>query len=66
MIQDLFEYDHARTQLAEQSERLKIFEAQMRAESCSEAEIKRAMDPLISFHLGKREEVQAFEQSQHE
>jgi hypothetical protein len=66
MIQDLVEYDHARTQLAEQAERLKVFEAQMRAEARSEAEIKRAMDPLISFHLGKREEVQAFEHSQHE
>ncbi len=64
MIQDQSEYEHARTDSAAQAERLKNYEAELRAKGHTDDQVKRAMDPLISFHLGRREEIKAFEQTE--
>ena len=64
MIQDHSEYEYARAESTAQAGRLKIYEANLRQEGHTDDEVRRAMEPFISFHLGRREEIEAFERSQ--
>lgn len=61
MILDKAEYEHAKAESAAQAERLEMYETSHRKEGFSEEEVRRLMEPLISFHLGRREEIEAFE-----
>lgn len=63
MIQDHSEYEQAKAESLAQAERLKIYEANYRHEGHSEDEVRRLMEPLLSFHFGRCEEIEAFEKS---
>ena len=64
MILNQAEYEHARAESKAQTGRLKIYGAKLRREWYTDDEVRRVMKPLISFHLGRREEIEAFEQAQ--
>lgn len=61
MIRNEAEYQEASKRLAEESERLDEHRARLKDTGLSEIEIKRVIDPLESFHLQLREEVEAYE-----
>jgi hypothetical protein len=63
MIQDPAEYEHAKAESSAQAERLKMYEANYRHEGHSDDEVRRLMEPLLSFHFGRCEEVEAYERS---
>lgn len=63
MIQDPTEYEHTKAESLAQAERLKMYEANYRNEGHSEDEVRRLMEPLLIFHLGRCEEVEAYERS---
>jgi hypothetical protein len=63
MIQDQAEYDLANAESLAQAERLEMYKANYRSEGHTDDEVRRLMEPLVSFHLGRREEIEAFERS---
>jgi ribosome-binding protein aMBF1 (putative translation factor) len=61
MIRNETEYQEASKRLAEELKRLGDHRARLKDSGLSDVEIKRVIDPLESFHLQLREEVQAYE-----
>ena len=61
MIRNEAEYEHSVKQLREQAERMRQQEAELAAMDLSHEEIKRAMDPVRSFHKQLEEEVESYE-----
>lgn len=61
MIRNEAEYQEASKRLAEELGRLDEHRARLKDTGLSEIEIKRVIDPLESFHLQLREEVEAYE-----
>ena len=63
MIQDQAEYEQTKAESLAQAERLEMYEANYRHEGHTDDEVRRLMEPLVSFHLGRCEEIEAFERS---
>jgi ribosome-binding protein aMBF1 (putative translation factor) len=61
MIRNEAEYQEASKRLAEELQRLKEHRFRLKEAGLREAEIKRVIDPLESFHLQLMEEVEAYE-----
>ncbi len=61
MIRNEAEYQEAVRRLAEEKERLTEHEARLKSMGLGADELKRALDPLRSFHLQLEEEVQSYE-----
>jgi len=61
MIRSETEYKEAVKKLAEEEARLNQQEAKLRETKLSPDEIKRAMDPVRSFHMQLAEEVASYE-----
>ena len=61
MIRNEAEYQEAVRRLGEEASRLKQQETKLRELGLSKDEIKRAMDPVRSFHAQLREEVDFYE-----
>lgn len=61
MIRSETEYQEAVKRLADEQSRLKAQRGELKKLDLSQAEIKRAMDPLQSFHEQLKEEVQSYE-----
>ena len=61
MIRNETEYENTVKQLREQAERLRQQQAELAAMDLSKEEIRRAMDPVRSFHEQLREEVESYE-----
>ena len=61
MIRTEAEYKRALRERDEQAKRLKAQEQKLKEEGLSRAELKRAMDPLRSFHQDLLEEVHVYE-----
>lgn len=61
MIRNETEYQKAVEKLKNEQDLLKQQQAELKTMDLSKAEIKRAMDPLRSFHERLREEVESYE-----
>jgi len=61
MIRNEAEYQEASKRLAEEFKRLDEHRARLRETGLGDAEIKRVIDPIESFHLQLQEEVEAYE-----
>jgi ribosome-binding protein aMBF1 (putative translation factor) len=61
MIRNESEYQEAARRLAEEQQRLAEHRARLREAGLSEEEVKRVIDPIESFHLQLREEVESYE-----
>ncbi len=61
MIRNEKEYQEAVGRLAEEQKRFTEHRARLKEAGLSAAEIKRVLDPLESFHLQLREEVESYE-----
>lgn len=61
MIRNETEYTKAVERIAEEETLLKKQQAELRSMDLTKAEIKRAMDPLRSFHAQLKEEVESYE-----
>lgn len=61
MIRNETEYKRAVARLREEKHRYADHEKELRAKGLSAEETKRVMDPLLSFHLQLREEVESYE-----
>jgi ribosome-binding protein aMBF1 (putative translation factor) len=61
MIRNETEYQEASARLADERKRLADHRARLHEAGLSEEEIKRAIDPMESFHLQLREEVESYE-----
>ena len=61
MIRSETEYQEASARLAEERDRLAEHRARLKDAGLSPEEIKRVIDPLESFHLQLREEVESYE-----
>jgi DNA-binding XRE family transcriptional regulator len=61
MIRNETEYQEASNRLADERERYMAHEQNLREAGLDEAEIKRVVDPLRSFHLQLAEEVESYE-----
>ena len=61
MIRNEAEYQEASKRLTEELQRLDEHRARLKDTGLSDIEIKRVIDPLESFHLQLREEVEAYE-----
>ena len=61
MIRNEAEYQNASARLKEEQVRLAEHRARLQATGMSEEEIKRVIDPIESFHLQLREEVESYE-----
>ncbi len=61
MIRNETEYQEATSRLAQERARLDSLTARLRHEGKSDAEIKRVIDPMLSFHLQLVEEVESYE-----
>jgi ribosome-binding protein aMBF1 (putative translation factor) len=61
MIRNESEYKEAVERLAEEKKRLTEHRARLKEASLSHEEIKRVIDPMESFHLQLREEVESYE-----
>jgi len=61
MIRNESEYQHASSRLAEERQRLAEHRARLKEAGMSEEEIKRVIDPIESFHLQLKEEVESYE-----
>ena len=61
MIRNESEYQEAVRRLEEEAKRFTAHRAELTDSGLSRAEIKRVMDPLLSFHLQLSEEVEAYE-----
>ncbi len=61
MIRNETEYQEAVTRLKQEKARLAGYKKNLATEGLSAAELKRALDPLHSFHLQLEEEVHGYE-----
>ena len=61
MIHSEKEYKEAVDRIAQEKQRLARQKAELKGMGLGPAEIKRAMDPMLSFHQQLEEEVQAYE-----
>jgi DNA-binding XRE family transcriptional regulator len=61
MIRNEAEYQEASKRLDEETQRLEQHRARLKETGLNDEEIKRVIDPLASFHLQLREEVDAYE-----
>src|SRR5580698_5756459 len=61
MIRNEAEYQVASARLLEERNRLAEHRARLKATNMSDEEIKRVIDPMESFHLQLREEVESYE-----
>src|SRR6478735_7227581 len=61
MIRNEAEYQEASTRLSDERKRLRDHRARLREAGLAADEIKRVMDPMESFHLQLKEEVEAYE-----
>lgn len=61
MIRNEAEYQEAVRRLQEERKRLSDHEARLKTAGLGRAEVKRALDPLRSFHLQLEEEVESYE-----
>jgi ribosome-binding protein aMBF1 (putative translation factor) len=61
MIRNENEYREAVARLAEEKGRIKAQQAELKKMGLTPKEIKRAIDPIRSFHLQLEEEVQSYE-----
>lgn len=61
MIRSESEYQEAVKRLTDEDTRLKAQRSELKKLDLSQAEIKRAMDPLQSFHEQLKEEVESYE-----
>ncbi|HTQ56496.1 MAG TPA: helix-turn-helix transcriptional regulator [Bryobacteraceae bacterium] len=61
MIRNETEYQEASARLAEERKRLAEHKARLKGAGLGEDEIKRVIDPMQSFHLQLREEVESYE-----
>src|SRR5580698_8623193 len=61
MIRNEAEYQVASARLLEERNRLAEHRARLKATNMSDEEIKRVIDPIESFHLQLREEVESYE-----
>jgi hypothetical protein len=59
MIRNEAEYQEASKRLSEEAVRFQEHRLRLRQTGLNDLEIKRAIDPLESFHLQLREEVEA-------
>jgi DNA-directed RNA polymerase specialized sigma subunit len=64
MIRNETEYQEAVRRLGEEAKRLADHEARLKAMKLAPDEVKRALDPLRSFHLQLAEEVESYERLQ--
>ncbi|HTU19438.1 MAG TPA: helix-turn-helix transcriptional regulator [Gemmataceae bacterium] len=61
MIRNESEYKEAVGRLAEEQQRLTGHRARLKEAGLSDEEIKRVIDPIASFHLQLKEEVESYE-----
>jgi ribosome-binding protein aMBF1 (putative translation factor) len=61
MIRNEAEYQNASARLKEEQVRLAEHRARLEAAGMSKEEIKRVIDPIESFHLQLKEEVESYE-----
>lgn len=61
MIRNEREYQEAVGRLADERQRLKEHRARLKEAGLTAEEIKRVIDPIESFHLQLREEVESYE-----
>src|SRR5690554_5478423 len=61
MIRNETEYKEAVARLAEERKRLSEHRARLKETGLTDEEIKRVIDPMESFHLQLREEVDSYE-----
>jgi ribosome-binding protein aMBF1 (putative translation factor) len=61
MIRNETEYQEASARLADERNRLTEHHARLQEAGLKEEEIKRAIDPMESFHLQLKEEVESYE-----
>src|SRR5258707_4724212 len=61
MIRNETEYQEASARLTEERNRLTEHRARLRETGLSDEEIKRVIDPMESFHLQLKEEVESYE-----
>ena len=61
MIRTESEYHEANHRLEAERKRLAEHRGRLRKEGLTEAQVKRALDPLKSFHLQLKEEVESYE-----
>ena len=61
MIRNESEYQHATARLTEERNRLTEHRARLKEAGMSEEEVKRVIDPIASFHLQLKEEVESYE-----
>ncbi len=61
MIRNEAEYQHASARLTEERNRLTEHRARLKALNMTDEEIKRVIDPIESFHLQLKEEVESYE-----
>ncbi len=61
MIRNEAEYQHASTRLVEERNRLAEHRARLKSTGMTDEEIKRVIDPIESFHLQLKEEVESYE-----
>jgi predicted metal-dependent hydrolase len=61
MIRNETEYQEASERLAQEWQRLAEHRSRLKAAGLADEEIKRVIDPLESFHLQLKEEVESYE-----
>jgi ribosome-binding protein aMBF1 (putative translation factor) len=61
MIRNETEYQEASARLADERNRLADHRARLKEAGLSDEEIKRVIDPMESFHLQLKEEVESYE-----
>lgn len=61
MIRNETEYKEAAARLAEEHKRLAEHRARLKQAGLKSEEVKRVMDPMESFHLQLKEEVESYE-----
>jgi ribosome-binding protein aMBF1 (putative translation factor) len=61
VIRNETEYQEASARLAEERKRLTEHRARLKEAGLAEDEIKRVVDPMVSFHLQLKEEVESYE-----
>src|SRR5579871_6523897 len=61
MIRNEAEYQKASARLADERQRLSEHRARLKEAGLAEEEIKRVIDPMESFHLQLKEEVESYE-----
>ena len=64
MIRNETEYQEAVARLADEQSRLADHRARLKGAGLSDEEIKRVTDPMESFHLQLKEEVESYERLQ--